>query len=281
MEEICLMKVGLTQMDIIWEDKKKNMEKAKKLMEQAERQNVDLLVFPEMTLTGFTMNTNLAGEEMLFSPTLRFFKETSKQYHMAMAFGFVEDFGEEYYNKLMIVSGGRVIYDYDKIHPFNYGNEGKHYIGGHEVKTTRLMDMELSGFVCYDLRFPEIFQAVSGQADMILVIANWPKERILHWETLLRARAIENQCYIIGVNRSGKGNEIEYMESSMAFDPLGERLTKPHSKSELMVVEVNPEKVKQIRRQFPFKQDRQVELYETLYTKGMTERMTGDSLKMA
>ena len=281
MEEICLMKVGLTQMDIIWEDKKKNMEKAKKLMEQAERQNVDLLVFPEMTLTGFTMNTNLAGEEMLFSPTLRFFKETSKQYHMAMAFGFVEDFGEEYYNKLMIVSGGRVIYDYDKIHPFNYGNEGKHYIGGHEVKTTRLMDMELSGFVCYDLRFPEIFQAVSGQADMILVIANWPKERILHWETLLRARAIENQCYIIGVNLSGKGNDIEYMESSMAFDPLGERLTKPHSKSELMVVEVNPEKVKQIRRQFPFKQDRQVELYETLYTKGMTERMTGDSLKMA
>ena len=280
MEEICLMKVGLTQMDIIWEDKKKNMEKAKKLMEQAEKQNVDLLVFPEMTLTGFTMNTNLAGEEMLFSPTLRFFKEMSKKFHMALAFGFIEDFGEEYYNKLMIVSEGRIIYDYDKIHPFNYGDEGKHYIGGHEVKTTRLMDMELSGFVCYDLRFPEIFQAVSGQADMILVIANWPKERILHWETLLRARAIENQCYIIGVNRSGKGNNIEYMESSMAFDPLGERLTKPHSKSELMVVELETEKVKKIRRQYPFKQDRQVELYETLYTKGMT-RMTGDSLKMA
>lgn len=200
---------------------------------------------------------------------------------MAMAFGFVEDFGEEYYNKLMIVSEGRIIYDYDKIHPFNYSDEGKHYIGGHEVKTTRLMNMELSGFVCYDLRFPEIFQAVSGQADMILVIANWPKERILHWETLLRARAIENQCYVIGVNRSGKGNDIEYIESSMAFDPLGERLTKPHSKSELMVVGVEAEKVEQIRKQFPFKQDRQTELYETLYTKGMTERMREHSLKMA
>lgn len=275
------MKVGLTQMDIIWEDKKKNMEKAKKLMEQAQKQNVDLLVFPEMTLTGFTMNTNLAGEEMLFSPTLRFFKETSKQYHMAMAFGFVEDFGEEYYNKLMIVSEGRIIYDYDKIHPFSYSDEGKYYIGGHEVKTTRLMNMELSGFVCYDLRFPEIFQAVSGQADMILVIANWPKERILHWETLLRARAIENQSYIIGVNRTGKGNDIEYIESSMAFDPQGERLTKPHSKSELMVVDVEPEKVKKIRKQFPCKQDRQVELYETLYVKSMSERVKGNSLKMA
>lgn len=273
------MKVGLTQMDIIWEDKEKNMEKARKLMEQAVKQGVDLLVFPEMTLTGFTMNTALAGEEMLFSPTLRFFKEASRQYHMAMAFGFVEDFGGEYYNKLMMVSEGRIIYDYDKIHPFNYGDEGKHYIGGHEVKSVSLNEMEISGFVCYDLRFPEIFQAVSGQADMILVIANWPKERILHWETLLRARAIENQCYIIGVNRTGKGNGLEYVESSMAFDPMGERLTKAHSKSDLMVIEADADKVQQIRRQFPFREDRQLELYETFYTKNIQADM--QSLKMA
>lgn len=276
------MKVGLTQMDIVWEDKEKNMEKAEKLMEQAVKQGVELLVFPEMTFTGFTMNTALAGEEMLFSPTLRFFKENSRKYHMAMAFGFVEDFGEEYYNKLMIVSEGRVVYDYDKIHPFNYGEEGRHYIGGHEVKTVNLKAMEISGFVCYDLRFPEIFQAVSGQADMILVIANWPKDRILHWETLLRARAIENQCYIIGVNRTGKGNGLEYIESSMAFDPMGERLTKAHSKSELMVVEVDADKVKQIRKRFPFKEDRQIELYETFYTKGMAGTVKEmESLKMA
>lgn len=199
-----------------------------------------------------------------------------------MAFGFVEDFGEEYYNKLMIVSEGRVLYDYDKIHPFNYGEEGRHYIGGHEVKTARLKDMEISGFVCYDLRFPEVFQAVSGQADMILVIANWPKDRILHWETLLRARAIENQCYIIGVNRTGKGNGLEYMESSMAFDPMGERLTKAHSKSELMVVEVDADKVRQIRKKFPFKKDRQMDLYETFYTKGMAGTVKEmESLKMA
>ncbi len=276
------MKIGLTQMDIVWEDKERNMEKAAKLIEQAAKQGVELLVFPEMTFTGFTMNTALAGEEMLFSPTLRFFKENSRKYHMAMAFGFVEDFGEEYYNKLMIVSEGRVIYDYDKIHPFNYGEEGRHYIGGHEVKTATLKDMEISGFVCYDLRFPEVFQAVSGQADMILVIANWPKERILHWETLLRARAIENQCYIIGVNRIGKGNGVEYMESSMAFDPLGERLTKAHSKSELMVIEVDADKVKQTRKKYPFKEDRQMELYETFYTKGMAGAVKEmEPLKMA
>lgn len=167
------MKVGLTQMDIVWENKEKNMEKAKKLMEQAAKQGVELLVFPEMTLTGFTMNTALAGEELLFSETLRFFREATKKYGMAVAFGYVENFGGEYYNKLLIVSEGKIIYDYDKIHPFNYGEEGKYYIGGNELKTATLKGVELSGFVCYDLRFPEIFQLVSERTDLILVIANW------------------------------------------------------------------------------------------------------------
>lgn len=259
------MRIGLTQMDIVWEDKEANQSRVKRLMEQAAKQQVEVIVFPEMTLTGFTMNTELAGEEMLFSPTLRFFKEMSVEYHIAVVFGFVEDFGKEYYNKLMLVSEGRVVYEYDKIHPFNYGEEGKHYIGGHEVKTAELGGVWFSGFVCYDLRFPELFQAVADQADVIFVIANWPRVRVLHWETLLRARAIENQCYVIGVNRIGKGNGLEYIESSMAFDPLGERLTKAHSRSELMVVSVDPSVTEHVRREFPFRADRRPELYETFY----------------
>lgn len=260
------MKVGLTQMDIVWENKDKNMITVTRLMEQAKQQGVELIVFPEMTLTGFTMNTAFAGEEMLFSETLQFFKDCSRKYDMAVAFGFVEDFGEEYYNKLMIISKGRILYDYDKIHPFNYGEEGRHYIGGHEVKTTNLGDVCLSGFVCYDLRFPEIFQAVADQTDLILVIANWPKERILHWETLLRARAIENQCYVVGVNRVGRGNGLDYIASSMAFDPLGECLTEPHSTSGLMTIQIDPDVVHEVRRQYPFREDRKPDLYETFYT---------------
>lgn len=269
------MKVGLTQMDIAWENKEKNMGRVTKLLEQAKKQGVDLIIFPEMTLTGFTMNTTLAGEEMLFSETLRFFKDSSRKYDMAIAFGFVENFGEEYYNKLMLVSQGRILLDYDKIHPFCYGKEGQHYIGGHELKTATLGNIRMSGFVCYDLRFPEIFQGVSRETDMIMVIANWPKERILHWETLLRARAIENQCYVVGVNRTGRGNGLEYVESSMAFDPFGERLTKAHSKAELMVIDVNRELVNRIRTQYPFQMDRQEELYATFYTpkEDVTRRM--------
>ena len=276
------MKVGLTQMDIVFEDKEQIMKTATRLMEGAAKQGVELLVFPEMTLTGFTMNTVLAGEEMLFSPTLRFFKEASRQYHMAMAFGYVEDFGTEYYNKLMLVSEGRVLLDYDKIHPFNYGEEGTHYIGGHEVKTVGLKELVVSGFVCYDLRFPEIFQAVSEVTDLILVIANWPKERVMHWETLLRARAIENQCYVVGVNRIGKGNGLEYIESSMAFDPYGERITRAHSKSELMVIDVVAKKVREVRRQYPFREDRKPEIYETFYAKNVKKQNGEDHLqKMA
>lgn len=259
------MKIGLTQMDIVWENKEQNMEKVQKIVEQASKQQVELLVLPEMTLTGFTMNTAYAGEEMLFSKSLKFFKELSKQYSMGIVFGYVEDFGSEYYNKCIMVSDGKILYDYDKIHPFSYGEEGKHYIGGHEVKTLSYKEMNMAGFVCYDLRFPEVFQAVSDKTELIFVIANWPKERVLHWETLLRARAIENQCYVVGVNRVGKGNGLEYIESSMAFDPLGERLTKAHSKSELMVVDVEAEKVLEVRKQFPFKLDRQPDLYQSFY----------------
>jgi len=259
------MRVGITQFDIAWEDKDQNMIMAEKLMAEAAKQQVDILAFPEMTLTGFTMNTKLAGEEMLFSPTLTFFKKCSVKYNMAIVFGCVEDFGGEYYNKLIVVSQGKIIMDYDKIHPFNFGEEGKHYIGGHEVKKASFKDMVISGFVCYDLRFPEIFQAVSDDAHLIFVIANWPKERVSQWEALLRARAIENQCFVVGVNRLGIGNGLEYVASSMAFNPLGECMTEPGSKESLQIVDVSVDCVNRVRRQFPFKQDRNTELYSKWY----------------
>ncbi len=259
------MRIGLTQMDIVWEDKTANRKRVCELVAQAAKNDVEVLVFPEMTLTGFTMNTELAGEKLSISETLKFFKDISVGYNMAIVFGMVEDSGKGYYNKLMVVSEGCVIYEYDKIHPFNYGEEGKHYIGGRKVKNAELKGFGFSGFVCYDLRFPEIFQAVADESDIIYVIANWPKERVLHWESLLRARAIENQCFVVGVNRIGRGNNIEYVESSAAFDPLGERLTKIHDESELMVVDVDKDYVKDVRRKYPFRQDRNTEFYETLY----------------
>lgn len=265
------LKIGLTQMNPEWEDKQTNRMRAEELIGQASKRGVELLIFPEMTLTGFSMQAEQIGEELLFSPTLQFFKQASVRYKMAIAFGFVEDFGGEYYNKCMIVDRGKILYDYDKIHPFSYGEEGEHYIGGHEVKTAYCRGMTVAGFVCYDLRFPEIFQAVSDTAELIFVIANWPKERIAHWKALLCARAIENQCYVVGVNRTGRGNGLEYVESSMAFDPLGNCMTGEGEKAPLYVIEAEPETVAGIRQKYPFKKDRQPELYQSFYTAQTTD----------
>lgn len=259
-----MIKVGLTQMDIVWEDKEQNQKTAERLMKQAVEQGVDLLVFPEMTLTGFTMNTECASEDMAHSASLAFFRKKSLELHLAVIFGLVIKEEGKCYNRLVCVSEGEVCYTYDKIHPFSYGEESQHYIGGDKVSVGRMKEMNLSGFVCYDLRFPEIFQAVADRVEVIFVIANWPKERLLHWETLLPARAVENQCYVVGVNRTGSGNGEEYVPSSVAFSPLGERLTKAGDTAELLIVELDVNQVKRVREQFPFRQDRREELYREI-----------------
>lgn len=259
------MRVGLTQMDIVWEDKTKNKQTIEALLKEAKEAKVELLVFPEMTLTGFTMNTKFVGEDFENSDTVQFFEKLSIESNIAIAFGYVEHRNNKYYNTLIIVSGGRIIFHYDKIHPFNFGEEGKYYSPGTKVLKTEINDFCISGFICYDLRFPEVFQAVSKDAKLILVIANWPKERVAHWETLLRARAIENQSYIVGVNRIGNGNGLTYIESSVAYSPLGIRLTKDDDVSQLIVVDLLEEEVDQVRKQFPFKEDRKNSLYPLLY----------------
>ena len=259
------MQIGLTQLDIKWEDKETSKTRCLACIQAAKKAKVDLLVFPEMALTGFTMNVELAGEEMLGSPTIKFFREESLKNHMAIAFGYVESFGGEYYNKMAIVSEGKLLYDYDKIHPFSYGEEGKYYTGGNQVETASLDGLTFSGFICYDLRFPEIFQVVSKETDVILIIANWPAERIEHWETLLKARAIENQCYIVGVNRIGKGGGHTYRASSMAFDPDGKRMTRVGNQSNLLTVQVTHETVEKARTAFPVKKDRKESLYASWY----------------
>ena len=261
------MKVGLAQFDIIWEKKEENRKNAELIMEQARKGQVELLIFPEMTLTGFSMNTAQVGERFEESSTLSFFKECSVRYQMAIIFGWVEKTEDGYYNKLTVVADGEILLDYKKIHPFSCGKESFFYQAGSEVSVADYKGLKRLGFICYDLRFPESLQAVSDVAEAIVVIANWPRDRVKQWEALLRARAIENQCYIFGVNRIGSGNGCIYEESTIAFDPLGEALSDPTKKEPLQIIEVSAEVVKSIRKQFPFKQDRKPELYRNFYAK--------------
>lgn len=260
------MKLALTQMNIIWEAPEENRLQCQRLTKEASENHCDWIVFPELTLTGFTMNPECFREDPCdHSPTKKFFQDLSRKYSIGIVFGYIAVQEGRNYNHLAIVREGRTIMEYAKLHPFSFGSEAEHYTGGSQITTCQVpianhKEICLSGFICYDLRFPEIFQLASKKAELIFVIANWPEERIRHWHILLQARAIENQCFIIGVNRTGTGGGLCYPPSSIAFDPYGESIAA--GPAELLYADIHPELVTEYRKEFPLKKDRREEIYQ-------------------
>lgn len=261
------MKVALAQLDIAWENKEENKKRCDDMIKQAKEQYVELIVFPEMTLTGFSMDTNKLGETFENSATITFFQQKAKQYHIAIVFGLIIKMGEKSENHcIMVNENGEIITDYAKIHPFSYGAESKYYSGGNDVVFGNIKEIPISTLICYDLRFPEIFQACSEKSHIITVIANWPMQRRCHWVSLLKARAIENQCYILGVNRCGSGDGLDYSGDSMIIDPYGEVVAwAKQSCQTLVVADIDDTIVSKYREEFPLKKDRKPSLYRQLY----------------
>ena len=261
------MKVALAQLDIAWEDKQENQKRCCVMLEEAKKQGADFILFPEMTLTGFSMNTDTYAEPLQNSPSIAFFQQKAMQYQMIICFGLMVKNGEKAENHCMIVDEtGKIITDYTKIHPFSYGTESKFYSGGEHVTSCQIKGIPVSPLICYDLRFPEIFQACSVHSHVITVIANWPTPRRCHWISLLKARAIENQCYILGVNRCGNGDGLEYSGDSMIIDPYGKIVAMAKETSQTVVIgEIDDTIVTKYRQEFPLKQDRKHSLYRQLY----------------
>lgn len=260
------MRLALGQIDVYWEDKERNKEKCAQFISKAKGEKADIVIFPEMTLTGFSQNVEKIGEVDL--DTVQWFRDQSIKHSIYTCFGYVEKDNLKGKNKLAIISPeGKEVCDYTKIHPFSYGGEDKFYYGGENVSLFEINGETISAFVCYDLRFPEIFQVVSKKAKLIIVIANWPQKRIEAWTTLLKARAIENQCYIAGVNRVGSGDGIEYSGDSMIISPKGEILASSNKKEELIICDIDMSQVEKVRRRFPFKRDRREELYKEMFDK--------------
>ncbi|EQB89370.1 putative amidohydrolase [Clostridium punense] len=276
------MKIALAQTDIMWEDKKANLDIAETFIKRAAEEKVKLILFPEMSLTGFTMNVEVHGEyyetssknmnndksHWNFNRTLDAIKQLSIKYSINIGIGYIEKELEESKgkNKYAVISAlGEVISNYTKIHPFTFGTESKYYCGGDKISYFNIDDFKLSTFICYDLRFPEIFQIASREAELITVAANWPKARINHWVDLLKARAIENQCYIAGVNRVGHGYGIEYNGNSLIIDPLGNVIGNCLEGVEgLIIAELDVDLVHNLRKDFPLKKDRRESLYREL-----------------
>lgn len=253
------MRVALAQMNIHWENKESNYRKCKEFVAQAKKHKCDIVFFPEMCFTGFSMNTEKIAEEN--HETLTEMKRIARRYKIGIGFGWVKKADYLAENHYSVVSAeGSVLSDYIKIHPFSYGGEDKYYSPGNQIVQFEYGGMTFSTFICYDLRFPEIFQIASAKTEVIVVPANWPKAREDHWKTLLKARAIENQCYILGVNCVGTIDGLEYSGRSAFISPNGIVLTESEEKEQLLCYNLD-DCVSKIRDEFPVKKDRKEHIY--------------------
>lgn len=255
-----LLIIGIAQIDIAWENSMENMKKIEVFIKKASQSNVELVLFPEMALTGFTMDINklLLSEEQI----INWIKPLAINNNINIGLGFSIKVDEKGKNKYAIVSkSGDILAIYTKIHPFTYGGEDSKYYKGNEVCTCTISEFQVTPFICYDLRFPEIFQIASRNSQIITVAASWPKSREEHWITLLKARAIENQCYVVGINRTGFGNGLEYNGKSIFVNPDGQILNKINSEEMLIVNDLKIEKIKEVKENFDIKKDRREELY--------------------
>jgi omega-amidase len=280
MEKITIMlRVGVTELNIGFENREEAKKCCLEVMEEASANGVELLVFPEMTLTGFTMRPWLYAESWdadNIPDSVSFFMENSRKYKMQMAFGYIravmadsdkmDDETKEpvYENRLVLVDGEKVVLDYAKIHPFSYSGEDKVYRAGEKLVQAQVKDIRIGGYICYDLRFPEIFSAMRDQYEAIMVIANWPETRAEQWKTLLKARAIENQAYVIAVNRVGDGDGLHYIPGSHVYDWLGRDVSIRVSEK-LRVADIDPGAVRHARTEFPQTNDRKNTFYKMLY----------------
>lgn len=258
------MKIALAQTNIIWEDKSENINKARRMIAQAIAMECDMIFFPEMSFTGFSMNVETTGETDTY--TINVMREIAKENDIAIGFGWVNLFDDKAENHYAVVSSeGELLSDYAKIHPFSYSGEDKYFSSGNEVKTFSYKGHVFSTLICYDLRFPEIFQVASANADVIVVPANWPARRAQHWNTLLNARAIENQAYILGVNCVGEIDGLQYSGCTSAYDPSGNLLGRIESTENILFVSVDDD-ARTVREGFPVKNDRKWGLYCKMYS---------------
>lgn len=260
------MRVALVSLNQAWENKSDNFKACRSFVQKAKAQDVELVIFPEMTLTAYSMNTVDTAEDIATSTTVELFKKLAQELQIAIVFGVVFRDGDKATNNALIVdSAGTIKGRYSKIHPFSFAGEDKVFNGGNEISYARMGQMTIGLTICYDLRFPEIYSALGKHCDLIVNIANWPARRVDHWNALLKARAIENQIFVAGVNRTGvDGKGLEYTKSSQVINPNGELLVHVFSEEQLDVYDIDQSFISQFRQFFSTTQDRKPALYKSI-----------------
>lgn len=260
------MRIAAIQTDIVWEDPPANFARLEPWLRAAVEAGARLVALPEMFACGFSMNAR-AVQEPPDGPSVRFLRERAAEYGVWIA-GSLPELPEEAepggrrrpYNTLVLAGPGGELHRYRKIRPFSFAGEDKHYGAGTETVTIELPSgdelLRTTLFICYDLRFADLFWDAAEETDLFLVIANWPAVRRRHWTALLAARAIENQAYVVGVNRVGEGGGLEYAGDSRIVDPMGEVLAAAAGGETMLLADLDPGRVRQVRKELPFLADR-------------------------
>lgn len=258
------MRVALGQLDMAWENPEISLSRGEQMIAEAARAGADVIVFPEMSFTGFSMHLERIGERPGQAPTVQRIQTLAQRYQIAIGFGWAalpESAQKMGTNRFTLVDhSGNVVTEYTKIHPFTYGGESDHFARGEQIVSVPFLGRHISLFVCYDLRFPELFQIAAEKSDIIFVIANWPAIRSAHWQTLLRARAIETQSYVVGVNCFGKRDGLVYSGDSMAVDSIGNILGILSGREGVLICDLD-DRAWSLRKKFSTRADRQEKLY--------------------
>jgi predicted amidohydrolase len=250
------MKVALIQALIIWENPKEN-----RTYFEAEINTilgaVDLIVLPEMFSTGFTMNPSAVAETMQ-GETILWLQSLAKAKNAAITGSIVIEENANYYNRMVFVFPSGEIQHYDKRHLFTLSGEDKVYTRGTQKLIVDYLGWKICPFVCYDLRFP-VFSRNTDDYDLLIYVASWPKTRINAWDTLIRARAIENMSYAIGVNRVGEDdNGYEYTGHSQLVDYLGVYVIEPKETEGVLLATLDKSKMLEVRQKLDFLSDKDV-----------------------
>ena len=247
------LRVALGEYDTGWHDPSTSLARAATVVRDAARSGAGLVVLPEMCTTGFTMDA--AQAEPLDGESVRGLSGIAREAQVMVLAGVAarEGTGTEeraVNTALLFDAHGDRQAVYRKQRVFTYAGEDMVYTPGRESSVVSVGGVRIALFVCYDLRFPELFRAVARDVDAMIVIANWPAARRPHWDLLTRARAIENQCYVVAVNRVGTGGGLVYDGGSVAYDPWGERLM-----PDAGIVTIETERVRRVRAEYPFLRD--------------------------
>jgi predicted amidohydrolase len=248
------MKIALIQTALHWENPSKNRayltEKINSIL-----QYVDLIVLPEMFTSGFTMNPHNVAETMQ-GETISWLKDTAKTKNCAITGSLVIEENGNYFNRLVFVFPTGEIQQYDKRHLFTLAGENQVYTSGKDKLIVEYKGFKICPLICYDLRFP-VFSRNVEEYDVLIYVANWPKPRVNAWDILLKARAVENMSYVIGVNRVGTDeNNLEYVGHSQAVDFFGNYIQEPTEIEGVFIVEIDKEYLLETRKKLAFLDDK-------------------------